>query len=109
MLAPLFLAGSFEPAQAKVVFVRLAVFIDKMCQLHGLEYPVHDHGRPETGAQSEKQHTAAFITAQRLHGSIVDDPDWAAKSFAEVKSHPSTAQVVGLAKGMLINDGAGIA
>ena len=42
-----------------------------MGQLHGLQDAIADHGGTETGPQPQKQHLAALVASERLHGSIV--------------------------------------
>src|SRR5580700_11957211 len=107
--APLFCSHSFEAAQSQIVLVAFAVFIGQMRQLHGLQNSVDDHRRSQPGSQSEKQHPAAFVTPNRLHGGIVQDFYRAAKRFLKFESHPTRAQVVRLAKRMPIDDGPRIA
>src|SRR5229473_1430694 len=105
---PFFLPQSLEAAQAEIVFVRFPFFVREVCQLHRLQDSIHDHRRPEARAKSQKQHAAALITAERLHGSVVQYLHGTAKGFAEVEFHPAAPQVMGLAKRVSVNDRTGI-
>src|SRR5205085_12626857 len=63
---------------------------------HRLDGPVDDEARTEPGAEAEKQHTAAAITAGRLHRGVVDHPHRPAEGALEVETDPAATQVVRL-------------
>src|SRR6266571_1860323 len=46
-----------------------------------------------------------MITAQRLHGRVVNDADWFAKRLLEGKSNPSLAQMFWLTQDALVAHG----
>ena len=72
------------------------MLVRKMRQFHRLKYSVDDHGRPEPGAEAQKEHAAALVASQCLHGSIIDHLNRTAECLAEVESDPAAAKVVGL-------------
>ena len=61
-----------ETALSHVVLVG-ALPVGQVAQLHRLHDPVDDQRGAEPGAESEEEHLAAPVAAQRLHGGIVDD------------------------------------
>src|SRR6266851_3667252 len=97
VLAPFFLPHSFQSAQSEIVFVGFPVFVRKVCELHRLQGSIHNHRRPQARAKSQKQHAAALIAAERLHGRVVEYLYGAPKSLAEVDFHPS-ARLLGAPK-----------
>ena len=107
--APFFLPEAFEAANAEVVFVGFPFFVEKMREFHGLEKTVDDHRGAEAGAETEEEHVAAFVTAEGLHGGVVDDFHREAEGFGEIEGHPALAEIVGLAEGPLVDDRAWVA
>src|SRR5215471_17945497 len=75
-----------------------------MRQLHRLQLAVDDHGRTQACAEPEEQHTSAFIAAQRLHGSVIDDSDGTAESALKIEPSPSFAEVVRLSQDMVVEN-----
>src|SRR5262249_18602000 len=69
-LAPLFRARSSPPPFTYVVFVGTAMFVGHVSQLHRLDDAIENQSCTEAGAQPEKQHPAALVAADGLHGSI---------------------------------------
>ena len=63
--------GALETAEADIILICTAFFIGQMRQFHRLQKTVDDQRRPEPGAQTEEQHAPSFITAERLHRSVV--------------------------------------
>src|SRR5262249_4965596 len=61
---------------------------------HRLDDAFYDHGRSQPGPQTEKQHLAAVVAAQRLHGGVVDDFDGAAEGSAEIEPDPAAPEIV---------------
>ena len=57
---------------------------------------IGDHGGTQPGPEPEKQHSAALVAADRLHGRIVHDVRWAAEGLAEIEPNPAGSQIVRL-------------
>src|SRR5690348_1476227 len=93
-VAPPFLfPEALQPANADKILVGLPFLVRKVAQFHRFEKSVHDHRGAQAGAQAEEKHTAASITAERLHGGVVDNFDGPAERFPEIESHPSCAEI----------------
>src|SRR3984957_1265032 len=72
--APFLGAQAAAAAGAEIVFVGATLLIKHVGEFHRLDDPIDDHGRPQARAQSKEQHAAALVTADGLHGGVVDDP-----------------------------------
>src|SRR5262249_4509375 len=71
---------------------------------HGLNNAVHYHRGSQTCAQSEKEQLPAFIASERLHRSIVHDPDGATECLSEIESDPAATQVMRFCNRMTVQD-----
>src|SRR6266498_10274 len=89
---PFFLAILFEAPNADVV-LKSSLLVRQVPQLHRLDHAIHDQGGSKAGSQTQKKHLAAFVTSQRLHGSVVHDFDRALEGSFEVKTDPSLSQI----------------
>src|SRR5208282_431325 len=78
-------------------------------ELEGLENAVGDHGRTEAGAQAKKEHAAALVAAESLHGRVVDQLYRVAKGFAKIEADPAGAEVAGIVGGAAVSHHARIA
>ena len=96
LAAPLPGAESPAAALADVILEGAAALVMHMPDFGRLDHAVNDEGRAQSRAQPEKQHAAAAVAADRLHGCIVDHLDRPAERLLEVKPDPALAQVVGL-------------
>jgi hypothetical protein len=59
---------------------------------------VPNQGGSKSCPESEKEHSATVVTAERLHGCVIDNAHWFAKRFREIESNPPFAQMFRLAK-----------
>src|SRR5690348_568331 len=108
-VAPPFLfPEALQPANADKILVGLPFLVRQVAQFHRFKEPIHNHGRAEARAQAEEKHTATSITAERLHGGVVDNFDGPAERFAEIKSHPSCAEIRWIVQRTVVDDRAGI-
>src|ERR1019366_2342106 len=107
--APVLLPKSLQTANTNVVLKCSPVLVRKMSQFHRLEYPVNDHGRPESGAEAQKQHPASLVASESLHSGVIDNLDGTVERLAEIESDPAAAKIVGLVHGVSVNDGTRIA
>src|SRR5262245_24400165 len=93
MLLPFLPSEPFESPLAHIVLVRtLSVWL--VGQLHGRHDAVCDQSGAEPGAQAQKEHHAALIAPQRLHGRIIDELDGIPEGSLEVKPDPTRAEVM---------------
>src|SRR5262245_33384076 len=97
-MAPPFLFSSLLQAALTDVILISSVLVRKVSQLHRLNGTIDDHGSTETGSQPQKQHLAALVTSQGLHGCIVDHLDRAFERGLEIKSHPTAPEIMRLHK-----------
>src|SRR5262245_44327476 len=86
---------SFQSVQSGVRLDRF-VPVRQVAQLHRLHDAVDDHGGAETGPEPQKEHLAAFVAAQRLHGGVVDELDRTSEDGPIVESDPARAQMARL-------------
>ena len=80
-----------------------------MGEFEGDDDAVEDHGRAEARADAEEEHSAAFIAAEGLHGSVVDEADRLAEGLLVGKVDPSGSEIVGLGEGTIVDDRAWVA
>src|SRR5277367_2537467 len=71
---PFRFAVLFQSTNADVI-LESGILVRQVAQLHWLHQATHDKGRTKSRAKTEKQHFAAPITAQGLHGRVVHDFD----------------------------------
>src|SRR5215510_7489896 len=93
MLLPFLPSEPFESPLAHIVLVR-ALSVWLVAQLHGRHDAVGDQRGAEPGAQAQKEHHAALIAPQRLHGRIIDELDGIPEGSWEVKHDPTRAEVM---------------
>ena len=48
----------------------------------------------ESGAESEEEHAAALVAAERLHGGVVDHLHRAAEGGGEIEADPTGPEIV---------------
>ena len=93
--APRLLTKRIQAALAEHVLERLIL----VWQVRELERDdpalVHQRGA-EPRAESEKQHAAALVAAERLHRRVVEDADRHAEGGGPVEADPAVAEVPGL-------------
>ena len=80
-----------------------------MPEFHRLDDAINNHGGAEPGPQTEKQHRAAVVTSERLHGGVIHDLDRSAECGRKIEAHPSAPQIVWLANRPTAQDWSGIA
>src|SRR5262249_60406099 len=86
---------SFQSVQSDVRLERF-VPVRQVAQLHRLHDAVDDHGGAETGPEPQKEHLAAFVAAQRLHGGVVYELYRPSASGPIGESDPAPAQMARL-------------
>src|ERR1700722_11995320 len=92
--APFFETQLFQAVLADPLFVSASPFIAQVREFHRRDDAIDDHGGAKAGAEAEKQHAAAFVAADCLHGCIVDDVGRSAKRPLKIECHPTVAQIV---------------
>jgi hypothetical protein len=80
-----------------------------VADFHRFHRAIDDQRRAETRTETEEEHASALITAQRLHGRIVDHPHRPPEDLLEFTAHPTRTQVVGLRHNAPAQHRAGIA
>ena len=98
MFPPALLTQTLQAAQAQIILISLVVLVRQVSQLHRLQHSIDDHGRAESGPQTEEKHPAALIAAQGLQSCVVNHFDGTSEGLGKVKAHPAISQVVGFAK-----------
>src|SRR5207245_6569111 len=86
---PLFFAKPFQAGAAKIIFDDCAITIGQIAEFEREDGVGPNKSRTEAGAESEKKHSTAAVTAERLHGGVVDQADRFAKCLLEIKSDPA--------------------
>jgi hypothetical protein len=100
---------TFEASDTDVLFVSKAFFIGQVSEFERDDDAVEDHRGAQAGAGAEEEHAAAFVTAQSLHSSVIDEAERFTESFFVRKIDPAWAQVMGLGDGTMVDDRAGVA
>jgi len=80
-----------------------------MRQIHRLKDSIDDHRGPDSGAEAQKEHAAAVIASQRLHGSIIDNLNWTTEGPWRSQIRPARTKVVGFVERASVVHGAWIA
>src|SRR5439155_10941557 len=93
MSPPFLLAQALQSTDAQIILVGCFP-VSHVGQLHGHDDAVRDQCGAETGPQTQKKQQAALIASQGLHGRIIEDLDWAAKSFFKIEADPTRRQIV---------------
>src|SRR5262245_28629918 len=108
MASPFLFSSLLQAALADVIFIG-PLLVRKVSQLHRLDGPIEDHGGTETGSQPQKQHLAALVAAQSLHGGIIDDLDGPLERGLEIKSYPTAPEIMRFHKRPIPDDHARVA
>ena len=82
---------------SKIVFNNAAVTIRKIPQFQRENIIAPHQGGAQACAEPEKKHSAAVITAERLHGCVVDDSNWFAERLFEIELNPALSEMFWLA------------
>ena len=104
VLRPLLLAEPLQAPVSGIVLVGLALLVGHVGQLHGGEHPFHHEGGAEAGAEAEKQHAAAVVAAEGLHGRVVHDPHRLPEGLLVVEALPAATEVRGVPRGAAVHD-----
>ena len=64
-----------------------------MAQFQADDDVIDDERRAQAGAEAEEEHSAALVSAQRLHGGVVDDAHRLAEAGLQVEAEPAGAEV----------------
>jgi len=91
---PLLLPVFLQSSESDVALVR-SLLVRQMTEFHRLHDTIHDKGRTEPRAQAEEQHLAALVTAQSLHGGVIDDLKRTPECCSKIKADPAPSQIVG--------------
>ena len=105
---PPLLAVAHESRPADIILVG-ALLVRQVAKLHRLHDAIDDDGRSKPGSKAQKEHLAAPVASQRLHGGVVDNFHGAAKCSSEIETDPPAPQVIGLHDRPAADDRAGIA
>ena len=82
------------PLRSRPAWALLEQHYQKLIRVHLRQLFADDHGRAKPRSKAQKQHLAAAVASQRLHGGIVDDLHGMAEFLCKIESNPSTSQVV---------------
>src|SRR5579863_5136789 len=94
MASPSLFSQPLEAPDANIVLVSFPILIGQMRQFHRFENPINNHGRPEAGTETQKEHPAAFVASEGLHGGVIDHLDRTPECLGEIKSNPAAAEIV---------------
>src|SRR5262249_28973620 len=89
MLAPLFSAQPSARMDTNVILERSATLVMDLRKFSRFGNAIDNQGCPEASPQSKEEQVPALITAQRLHGGIIHDLHWHAKSAAKIEPYPA--------------------
>src|SRR5438105_4896838 len=109
MASPLLFPQPLKAGDSNIVFIAPPLLVGQMCQFHRLQNVVDDQRRSKSRAQAKKEHPPSLITAQCLHGGVIDNLYWPVKGLFEIKSHPAAPKVERFAHRMTVHHWAGIA
>src|SRR6266699_3412469 len=89
---------SATAAQNDVIFDKSVIAIRQIAQFERKNHVGKDKGRAKAGAEPQKQHPSAMVTAERLQSGVIHDPDRFAQRLLEVESDPSFTEMFRLAE-----------
>src|SRR5215211_2514394 len=72
---PSFFSELFQSRLAEIILDDVVVAVRQIAELEWEHVAFPDQSRTQSGAQPEKQHPPAAITAKRLHRGIIDNAD----------------------------------
>src|SRR5437868_11594740 len=93
---PGFLTELGQAGFSEIIFNDAAVTIRQISQFEREHRLGPNKGRSKPGAEPEKKHSSAVITAKRLNGGIVDDANRFAQRFLRVETNSAFAEMFGL-------------
>src|SRR5205823_14519917 len=92
-LAPRFFAETLKPVYAQPVFNFAVLAVRQIAKLEWQKVLAPDQGRTEAGAQPEKKHATANMTAECLHGSVVNDQSGLFQGATEIEPDPTFSEM----------------
>src|SRR5438874_10890011 len=72
----------------------MSAAVRQIAEFQGHQRSVPHEGGPEPGTKPEKERASAIVTAQRLHGCVVDQAHRYAERSGEIETDPSFAQML---------------
>ena len=105
---PFLFSQAQEAALANVIFEGPSLTIRQVSQFHRGDHFIDDHRRSQARTEPEKEHAAAFVAAERLHGGVVDDANRLTEASREIEPDPAAAQVSRFEQRLVMHDRSGI-
>src|SRR6202035_5371036 len=105
---PFLLAVALQSCPADIVLIG-ALLVGQVTEFHGFHDAVDNDGRSKPGSEAQKEHLAALVAPQCLHGGVVDDLHRAAECCGKIESDPPASQVVRVRDRPAVENRAGIA
>jgi len=109
VLLPFAAPRAFHAGRAYIILERFAFLVGQVAQLHGRDHAIDDERGAQAGAQPQKEHAAALVAAECLHGRVVDHLDRLSKRRPEVKPDPASAQIDRFHQNLLVDHWARVA
>src|SRR5205085_4938533 len=81
--------------------------ISSFASLAGKDRASPGQRRTKTSPKSDEEHSPAAITAERLHGGVVNDTHRFAKGFFKIESRPSFAEIFWIGQNAAVPDRGG--
>lgn len=91
--APL-LQAMFRQSTLTHIVLKCALLVGQMSEFHGLDDSIHNKCRSQPGSQAEKEHPAASVAAQSLHGGVIDQFHRTVESGFEIEADPSGSKIM---------------
>src|SRR5262245_19140745 len=90
---PFFFAQQRQARNAEIIFDDVFLAIGQVAKFKRHQNFVPQQCGSQAGAESQKEHAPAAITAERLQGGIVDNPHGNTQRSGKIETNPSLAQM----------------
>src|SRR5580704_7041582 len=87
---PFVFSKSLQPSLANVILIGVPL-VRQMAEFHRLDDAVHNHRGSQTRAQPQKQHLAAFVAPQSLHGRVIGQLHGMSESSFKIEAEPTAS------------------
>ena len=97
--SPFPFAGTFKTRASNVSLV-CVLSVRQVTEFHRFYRAVHNKGTTESRSETQKQHLAAVVAAQGLHGGVIDHLDGSAEGRGKIELHPTLSEVRRFRRGL---------
>src|ERR1700704_5271524 len=99
---PILRSETFPAGVAQLILHGLIVDVRKIAEFERQNSSVPEKSRSKPGPQTEKEHAATMIAAERLHSCVVNNAHRFPERLSKIETHPTFSKVLGLIENLAV-------